>query len=273
MKTAWINGRFGERISPHDPGFLNGLGVFETIGVFGGQMPLWDAHLQRLRSGAESLGIEFEPPADLHPSAMALLAREPGDDVLRITLTPGPGAAAEGAAGEGEGPTWCMTTRHRRIIDRPLRLHPASFMRHRTDPVAVIKCTSYAFHFMAAREAEAAGADDAILLGEDERILETTTGNIFFIRRGVLHTPKIDGGFLPGIGREALLSGLQEQGVGVEKGNYSLQDLRLSAGIFVTNAVHGPRPATLHEQLAVPLDSTVVAAWQAVIAPRTVRRD
>ena len=65
MKSAWINGSFEATVSPHDEGFLLGHGVFETIGVFDGNLPLWQAHLRRLGQGAAALGIPFDPPNDL----------------------------------------------------------------------------------------------------------------------------------------------------------------------------------------------------------------
>ena len=66
MKAAWVDGSFEGQISPHDEGFLSGRGVFETIGVFDGVLPLWPAHLRRLERGANAFEIPFEPRSDLH---------------------------------------------------------------------------------------------------------------------------------------------------------------------------------------------------------------
>ena len=255
MKQAWVNGHFTDRVSPFDAGFQLGVGVFETMGVFDSELPLWPDHLSRLEKGAATLGIAFEVPKNLRRGAVALLEEYPGDDVLRLLLT----------AGEGEHATWCMTTRPRGQSSAHLRLHPSSYGRHRTDPVAAIKSSSYAFHYLARREAMAAGCDDALLMGDGDRVLETTTGNVFFTTDGVLCTPRLDGAFLPGVGRGVLIRQLRAAGVVVEESDYTLTDLRDAVAIFTTNAVFGPRPAALSRGVAAPLTVEVSAAWRRAV--------
>ncbi len=256
MKSAWINGSFEASISPHDEGFLLGHGVFETIGVFNGNLPLWQAHLRRLGQGAAALGIPFSPPSNLPTQALALLDREPEDDILRVTLSAGV---------EGQ-PTWCMTTRRREPTLGPVLLHVPEIEHPTSNPTATIKSTSRAFLTLMLREAQAAGCDDAVLIGEDDRVLETTTGNIFFGRDGALRTPSLGGGLLPGVGRAALISSLESMGVTVAQSIYSLADLGECDALFVINAVYGPQSAQLSTVDAKPLDPIVTAAWQRAIS-------
>lgn len=255
MKQAWVNGRFTDRLSPFDAGFQLGVGVFETMGVFAADIPLWTDHLRRLESGAASLGIEFAAPENLREGAETLLRKHPGDDVLRLLLT----------AGEGGRPTWCMTTRARGESPATLRLYPSTYRRHESDPVASLKSSSYAFHYLARREAIAAGCDDALVLGDGDRVLETTTGNLFFTVDGVLCTPRLNGTFLPGVGRGALIRHLKDIGVVVEESDYTLADIRECVAIFTTNAVFGPRPAVLSSGAAGPLSPEVSTAWDRAV--------
>ena len=252
--VAWVNGRFvaaGEGLSPLDQGFLLGLGLFETLGAVADRLPLWDRHLARLGSGAERLGIPFDPPAGLREAGAELLRRRAHEgQILRITLTPG--------AGDGE--TWCLTTRQREHRPEPLRLHVSRFHRAAGDPTAGLKSTSYAFFELAQQEARGAGADEALLLDARGHVLETATGNVFFQRQGRLCTPGT-GSFLPGIARQVLLEELTAAGMVVEEGDYTLAELLDADAIFVTNAVHGPRTACLADRpppAAEPEDNSVV---------------
>jgi branched-subunit amino acid aminotransferase/4-amino-4-deoxychorismate lyase len=134
--------------------------------------------------------------------------------------------------------------------------------------LAALKCTSYAFHALHLRAARAAGADDALLLALDGRVLETTTGNLFLWLGDELHTPAITGGLLlPGVARAALIDELTNASVAVVERDIWLAELEPGAAVFVTNAVHGPRPAVVGTAAAPParLDARVADAWQRVV--------
>jgi len=247
-RVAWINGQFGAEVSAYDPGWQHGLGVFETIGVFEAPdpLPLWPRHLTRLATGASTLGLPMEPPAGLRAAAGELLGRNRGDDVLKIILTEW---------------SWCLTSRARAADASAQRLAVSEFRRHRSDPLAVVKTSSYGFHVLARRAARRSGADDALLLDTDGRVLETTTGNLFCVLDGALCTPAATGGFLAGVGRGALLDQLASTGCAVEERDLTLEDLQVASAIFTTNALYGPRPAALPGSVPAPLPTPVGEAW------------
>lgn len=251
-RLAWINGQFGTAVSAYDPGWQQGLGVFETIGVFDAPdpLPLWSRHLARLADAASALGLSSAPPAALREAAEELLGRNAGDDVLRVMQT---------------DQTWCLTTRARSDAAACQMLAVSEFRRHRLDPLAGIKSNSYGFHVLARRAAVAGGADDALLLDTDDRVLETTTGNVFCVRGETLCTPAATGGFLAGVGRGALLDQLARISRPAEECDLGLEDLAAASVIFTTNAVHGPRPAALLGASPAPLPTEVVEAWQRAV--------
>lgn len=249
VRHSWTNGKFDAGVSPYDPGWQQGLAVFETVGVFTGPdpLPLWSRHLDRLGRGASVLGLSSVVPTGLRQAAEEVLRRNVGDDVLRIMQT------AE---------TWSLTTRSRSVRSRPQVLAVSEFQRHRSDPIANIKSNSYGFHVLARRAAVESGADDALLLDTDGRVLETTTGNLFCELDGRLCTPAASGGFLVGVGRDALIDQLLKMSIPVEECDIDLSQLASAAAIFTTNAVHGPRSATLGGSPAVPISEVVAQAWQ-----------
>ncbi|TPK75434.1 hypothetical protein FJ930_04905 [Mesorhizobium sp. B2-4-15] len=84
-------------------------------------------------------------------------------------------------------------------------------------------------------------ADEVILANERGEICEGTITNIFAdFGDGVLATPRLDCGLLPGVLREALLDeGRAEEAI------YSYDDLTLAKALFVGNSLRGLIPARL----------------------------
>ena len=82
--------------------------------------------------------------------------------------------------------------------------------------------------------------DDVILFNEDNEITETTIFNLYLKIQGVLYTPALPSGLLPGVYREHLLA------LGAAKERVlSVQDLSKAEGLYVSNAVRGLCPAIL----------------------------
>jgi branched-subunit amino acid aminotransferase/4-amino-4-deoxychorismate lyase len=97
---------------------------------------------------------------------------------------------------------------------------------------------------------------DAVLLNDRGHITETSSGNIFWLKDGTLHTPALACGILEGATRAAILrlSPVRE----VEA---KLEELQKSQAAFITNSVWGALPVGR----LLPGD----AAWDS--APATVR--
>src|SRR5205823_9206924 len=100
----------------------------------------------------------------------------------------------------------------------------------------------------AGKEAEVAEADDALLLTHDGWVAEGTVWTVFWWEGDALHTPALDLGILPGIGRARVLELVQR----VEQGRYRPQALRGS--VFLTNAVRGIVPMASLDGAVVPAD-------------------
>src|SRR3989475_8732392 len=89
----------------------------------------------------------------------------------------------------------------------------------------------------AAREAEIAGADDALLVTHDGLVAEGTVWSGFWWEAGRLRTPGLELGILPGLGRAHVIE-LAKQ---VEEGRYPREALARGSR-FLTNAVRGVVP-------------------------------
>jgi len=91
--------------------------------------------------------------------------------------------------------------------------------------------------------AVAAGADEAVLVSQDGRLLEGSTTSIMWWRDDTLCAPAEGGGLLPGITRSVLLGAAAASGVPVAFGSPAPAELA-GREVWAVNALHGIRPVT-----------------------------
>lgn len=112
------------------------------------------------------------------------------------------------------------------------------------------------------RSAVAAGADEAVLVSGDGRVLEGSTTSILWWRGDTLCAPPSDGRLLPGVTREVLLSAAGAAGVPVSLSSAppaSLDGLE----VWAVNALHGIRPVTAWVGAAIaPGPANRALRWQ-----------
>jgi branched-chain amino acid aminotransferase len=98
------------------------------------------------------------------------------------------------------------------------------------------KTTSYDVSFAARREAEHAGADDALLVGAG-RVLEGATANVWWRLGDQLSTPAVRPGVLPGVTRAFVLS-LEP----AREGEFGADDLFGADEAFLTSSIREVMP-------------------------------
>jgi branched-chain amino acid aminotransferase len=87
---------------------------------------------------------------------------------------------------------------------------------------------------LAAREAAAAGFDEALLLDESGRIAEGSGENLFLVRDGRLLTNDERSSILLGITRDSVIEIARDLGYKVDVGTLTLDDLRSADEAFFT---------------------------------------
>lgn len=211
MGVIWLGQGLVEhaaaRIDPADRGLLLGDGIFETLRMEDGAVQRLDAHLARLRQGAEAIGL----PVPLGDDALALAleavagANGMADCALRLTLTGGTGPRGLLRA-EPASPTLLITAAALPPEPRPAVLAVAGCTRRNEhSPLSRIKSLNYLDGILARREAMALGADDAVLLNTQGRVAEASAANIFLMLDCGWVTPPVEEGALPGTMRAALI--------------------------------------------------------------------
>jgi len=239
----FLNGQFvpEERavVSVFDRGFLYGDGLFETMRVFRGKPFRWKQHLDRLQHGADFLKIKlpFTPEA-LRQFADQLIAKNNlPDALLRLTLSRGIGARGYSPKG-AENPTIVMSLHPAPAHDanNPPRwkLIASSHRLPANEPLAQFKTCNKLAQILARAEADAVGADEALLLNTDGFVVEGASSNLFWIEGDTICTPPLASGILPGVTRAVVLEICQQLGLSIREADISIEKLKRVDGTFLS---------------------------------------
>lgn len=197
------------RISPADYGFLYGFGLFETMRAYDGKVFLLDKHLRRLALGIETLGLPTLTLDMKQAVADTIQANKLKSARIRITVSAGEGAAVPDPK-SCTSPTVLITARHyepytEQAYEKGFKAVISSIRRNSQSPLSRLKSANYLENLLAKQEAKTAGADEAVFLNERDLVAEASMSNVFIVAGGILKTPHVDNGILPGITREVIL--------------------------------------------------------------------
>jgi aminodeoxychorismate lyase len=245
---VFLNGEFVPQdravVSVFDRGFLYGDGLFETMRVFGGRPFRWGQHLERLQRGAEFLGIRLPLAASpLRERALELIQRNAMPDaVLRLALSRGTGPRGYSPAG-ADSPTLAISLHPAPEFDwknpPQWRLATATHRLGAGNPLDAFKTANQLAQVVARGEADARGADEALLLNAAGDLVEASSSNVFWIEAGTVFTPRTDDGALPGVTRAVVLELCQEGKIVCAEKSAPLERWRQAEGVFLTNSAWG----------------------------------
>lgn len=226
-----------------DRGFLYGDGAFEVLRTYGGQpFELW-AHLARLTSSCERLGI---PAVDERTIAedigAALGAAGNEESYVRVMVTRG--VTAMGIGVDAGVPA------RRVVVALPLPLQPEALYSRGVEVATVAtarsldgagaagaKASNYLPNILALEAARARGGDEAILVASGGELLEGATSNVFVVQGEVVCTPPLRIGILGGITRRVVMQAAEEAGVAVREAMLFPSDLYRADEAFITSTL------------------------------------
>jgi branched-chain amino acid aminotransferase len=251
-EIVYLNGslmpRQHARISPMDYGFLYGYGLFETMRAYGGVVFRLESHLKRLADSAVQLAIPVEIPALRKAVAQTLQANSLQNARVRLAVSIGEGSLvpdpqnclqptvfAAAAAYTGYQPE---------VYEKGFRLMVSSIRRNRRSPLSRFKSANYLECLLSRQEARSQGADDALLLNENGCVGEASSSNVFLSYKGILKTPRLENGILPGITRAAVLELAVRNGIEVMESDISFAELSEADEVFLTNSIIEIMPVT-----------------------------
>ncbi len=235
---VWVDGRLGDaeeaRVSPFDHGILVGDGVFETLRVYRGVPFAWTRHLARLDHSARGLGLDVPPPADLREAAGAVL-RANGLQEARLRITVTGGTAALGSERGDSAPTVIVAASAFRPWPPTVAVVVSPWPRNERSATAGLKTISYAENVVALGHARERGAGEAVFANTRGELCEATGSNVFVVSGGVVRTPPLSSGCLPGVTRALLLELCDRAGIAAEEAALPVSALAGADEAFLTS--------------------------------------
>jgi len=246
--TVFLNGDFVPEeealVSVFDRSFLYGDGLFETLRIARGKPVCWKQHLLRLQAGAEFLGLclPFDTASLEQAVAQLIEQNRTPEATLRITLSRGVGPRGYSPKG-ADKPLLVMSLHPAPSADPTCpprwRLHIASVRLPVGEPLAEFKTCNKLPQILARAEAEANGADEALLLNTNGEVVEGASSNLFWIKDNVVCTAPLACGILAGVTRTVVFKLCKTLGVATEEKTILPKAIFRTDGIFLSLSTLG----------------------------------
>lgn len=247
-ETVFLNGRFlparQAQIPVLDPGFLWGLGVFETMRSYNNRIVYLDRHLKRIKEACRLIKIRFPYPLPKLKDAIkrTIKINNFKDAYVRLTLW---------KAEKGTGSLIIV----RKYLPYPsqkyrigFRACVSTFLQNENPYFPHIKSISFILYRLAYLQAKERGFDEAIILNNRGYISEDSRSNIFLVKDETLFTPSLSSGGLAGITRSAIFDLAKIHNIKIYETNLTLRDLYTAEEAFLTNSLMGVMPLTSLEK-------------------------
>ena len=240
MIKVMCNGQLDDNSQLLDRGLHYGDGLFETMAVRNGAIPLWHKHWQRFEKGCHRLKIAL-PDMTVLEKEIAMLAQDQEQAVIKLLFTRGQGERGYRLPEQSlpnrylflsswpEYPIHYVDTGVRlRVCETPLGINPT---------LAGIKHLNRLEQVMARSEWQDPQIQEGIMLDQHGRVIEGTMSNIFWIRQGQIYTPDVSQCGVAGIMREMVLESAQTLNIPLHTGLWPLSAITQADEVFITNSL------------------------------------
>ena len=245
-----------------------GSGVFEGIRAYatkdgGASIFRLPDHLERMRKGAELLGMAFDPALATGAVLATLRANGHRDAYVRPLAWFGEGSF--GLDVEGHTPHLMVATTATQVHlnGSRARIGVSTWRRNPADSLPPLKlCGGYINSILAKREAKQRGFDEALFTDRAGNVVECTGANVFMVTDGVITAVEHPDALL-GITRDTLLalSGAKSRAV-------SLAELLDADEVFACGTAAEVAPVCQIEQREYgdnPISRALAAQYQRIV--------
>jgi branched-chain amino acid aminotransferase group I len=235
--------RADAKVSVFDSSVQGGDAVWEGLRVYDGRIFMLEEHLDRMFASAKAMAFAEVPGREEVRDALfsTLAANSMRDGAhVRLTLTRGEKTTS------GMSPTFnrsgpCLIVLAEwkppvydadgiRLITSSVRRNPPQCVDSKIHHANLVN------NILAKIEANAAGADDAIMLDVEGFVAETNATNLFLVRGGTLVTPLADH-CLPGITRRVVIETAVSAGIPLEERRVTLSEFHAADEVFTTGTM------------------------------------
>lgn len=229
-------------IKANDRGFTLGHGLFETVLINKGVVPLLDYHWERLLASAHLIHINIPfSRIELESMLTLLLLEHQLQELLagaRINLSYG--ESKRGIAPElAPEPNFLISVFELAIpVNNPFSALIVNTRKNEFSITSRVKSISYLDNILAKKEAHDQHYDEAILLNTASMVADGAVSNVFMVKDNQVITPPVSDGALPGVVRAVLLGEFGQEFSIIER-SVSPAELLIADEIFLTNALMG----------------------------------
>ncbi len=256
-------------ISPMNPGFLFGEGLFETLRADTGIIFMLPEHIERMRAGLKMLKLQI--PLDFDQIATISTELLIKNRLLHKTAS----IKLICCARNLEYKTSSLKASTSLIIrateldlneigkrQRGMRAMILPWRRNRSNPLLSIKSLNYLENRYGLNEAVRAGFDEGIFLNQDGELCEGTFSNLFLIRQRTLLTPPLNAGILAGTTRAFILHKARQAGIECQEMPLPANELKNCDGAFLTSSLMRLAPLTGVDRITFDLEKITVLRRQ-----------
>lgn len=238
--SSFVDGKPQASLSLNDRGLNYGHGLFETVRLSSGQLPLWSYHHQRLVRGANKLDIALDTSL-LDSYLQQALDAFPGDGICKLLLTAGLGP--RGYRQQCRSSSYALQYFPLPAVAKAgaLRLQRCNYALAHNAQLAGIKHLNRLDQVLAANELKE--GYDGLLLDLDGNVIEALSSNIFLFDGHNWLTPSLDLCGVAGVMRRLLCEEIMPSlGLRVIVKSISLANFLNASEVFACNAVRGILP-------------------------------
>ena len=285
----YVNGALRHRseatVSVYDSGFMLGDGMWEGMRLYDGVWAFFDEHMDRFFDSCKA--VSLDPGMDRQGILYALeMTREANgmhtDVHCRLMLTRGVKVRPfQHPSLSRSGPTLVIIMEHSKPVDRlqsaGIRLAAVPQVRglpHSQD--AKFNSHSKLNCVIACLQAEAAGADEALMLDPHGFVNTTNACNFFIVRKGEVWTSTGDY-CMNGVTRQKVIDLCRAEGIPVFEKNYSLYEAYSADEAFLTGTFGAQTPVASIDGKPIgdgarPVTTRIRDAYKALVAAHVAER-
>jgi len=236
---AVFNGEYKDldkiKVSPLSRAYTFSDSVYEVIPFFNENIIAFDKHIKRLSNSCSSLNID----ADIEKSANEILHLISSSNLkngyVYYQISRGVDSLRSHIHNNDlKEESFGYVVSHS-FESKDLKVAICEDIRwQRCD----IKSTSLLGNVMSMNDAKNHHCDE-VIMHKNKELTEGGASNVFFVLNNIICTPSLSTNILPGITRELLITEIKKNGISVEEGTYSVENLLEAESVWLTSSTKG----------------------------------
>lgn len=233
-------------ISINDRALQYGDGVFETLRIVNGRIPMWEYHQQRLRNAQAILGLPLDDFLSAWDEFIAQNCSSVGNACAKLIISRGAGPRGYKIPPQAQLNWWLSITDLPNIASKTdYRLTLCRHTLSRQPTLAGLKHLNRLDQVMARSEwDEQDNFDEGIMFNLDGDVTEGTMSNIFWLKAGQVFTPDLSQEGIDGCVRRWVIDQLGNDTPVIIEKCAKLDRLLNADGVFLTNSLMGIQKVT-----------------------------